>query len=88
MSGRTYGGSAVVAAASRGRCSRCGATGVGRRRRFGYISVPPPRSAGRVGSVQVGGGLKRGGRYGTLGRCRQVPGRQSRVTRGASGWKG
>ena len=81
ISGRTCGRSAVVAAASRRRrYSRSDATGAGRRRWFGYINVPPPHSAGRVGSVQVGGGLKRGGRYGTLGRCRQVPGRQFRVT--------
>ena len=45
-------------------------------------------STGRVGSVPVGGGLRRGGRYGTLDRCPQVPGRQSRVTSGASGSKG
>ena len=80
MCGRTFGRSAVVAAPSRrARCSLCNATGAERRRRFGYISVPPPHSAGRVGSAPVGGGLKRGGRYGTLGRCRRVPGRQSRV---------
>ena len=81
MCGRTYGRSAVVAPASRrGWCFRCDATGARRRRRFGYSSVPLPHSAGPVGSVRVGGGLKRGGCYGTLDRCRQVPGRQSRVT--------
>ena len=81
MCGRTCGRSAVMMVASRrGPCSHSNATGAGRRRRFGFITVPPPHSAGRVGSVPVGGGLRRHGRYGTLDRCPQVPGRQSGVT--------
>ena len=81
MCGRTCGPSSVMAAAScRGRCFRLDATGAGRGRRFGYSSVPLPHSAGRVGSVPVGGGLKQGGRYGTLGSYHRVTGEQSRVT--------
>ena len=81
MCGRTCGRSAVEAAASRrGRCSCYNATGAGRRRRFGYISVPPPRSVIRVGSAPARGGPKPGGRRDTLGSCRQVRGRRFRVT--------
>ena len=81
MCGRTCGHSAVEAAAScRGRCSRCDAAGAGRRCRFGYNSVPPPRSVDHVGSAPVGGGPKPGGRCDTLGSCRQVPGRRFKVT--------
>ena len=81
MCGRTCCCKAEMAAASRRcQCSRCDAEGAGRRRQFGYIGVPPPHSAGRVGSVLVGGGLKHVGPYGTLGSYRQVPGRWSRVT--------
>ena len=81
MCGTTCGRSAVEAAASRRRrCSRRHAAGAGRRRRFGYISVPPPRSTDRVGSAPVGGSPKPGGRCDTLGSCRQVPGRRFRVT--------
>ena len=81
MCGRTCGRSAVEAAASRrGRCSRCDAAGAGRWCRSGCIRVRAPHSVGRVGSVPVGGGLKPGGRYGTLGSCRQVHGGRSRVT--------
>ena len=81
MCGRNCGRSAVMIAASgRGPCSHSNATGARRRRRFGFINVPPPHSAGLSGSVPVGGGLRRDGRYGTLDRCPQVPGRQSRVT--------
>ena len=81
MCGRTCGRSAVEAAASHhGRCSRCDAAGAGRRRRFGYISVPPTRSLGRAGSAPVGGGSKPGWRCVTPGICCQVPGRRFRVT--------
>ena len=79
--GRTCGRSAVEAGVSHhGRCSRCGAADAGRQRRFGCISVPLPRSVGRVGSVPVGGGPKLGGHCVTLGSCRQVPGRRFRAT--------
>ena len=81
MCGRTCGRSVVmVAAFRRGPCSHNNATGAGKRRRFGFINVPPSRYAGRAGNVPVGGGLRQDGRCGTLDRCPQVPGRQSRVT--------
>ena len=89
MCGRTCGRSVVmVAAFRRGLCFQSDATGAERRRRFGFINVPPSQYAGHVGSMPVGGGLRRGGHCGTLDRCPLVPGRQSRVTQGASGWKG
>ena len=89
MCGRTCGCSAVEAVASHhGWCSHFSAAGAGRRRRFGCISVPPPRSVGRAGSAPVGGDPKPGGHCVTMGRCRQVPGRRFRVTCGASGWTG
>ena len=53
-------------------------TGAGKRRQFGFINVPPSHYAGHVRSVPIGGGLRRGGHCGTLDRCPQVPGRQSR----------
>ena len=81
MCGRTCDRNVVMVAAFRcGPCSHSTATGAERRRRFGFINVPPSHYAGRVGNVPVGGGLRRGGRCGTLDRCPQVPGRQSRVT--------
>ena len=81
MCGRTCGRSAVEAAASHhGRCSRCSAAGAASWRRFGCISVPLPRSVGRVGSAPVGGGPKPGGHCVTLDRCRQVPGKRFKVT--------
>ena len=81
MCGRTCGRSVVMVAAFRcGRCFHIVATGAERRRRLGFIIVPPSHYAGHVGSVPVGGGLRRGGHCGTLDRGPQVPGRQSRVT--------
>ena len=81
MCGRTCGRSAVQAAASdHGRCSGCSAAGAASWRRFGCIGVPLPRSMGRVGSALIGGGPKPRGHCVTLGRCRQVLGRQFRAT--------
>ena len=81
MFGMTCGRSVVmVAAFCRGLCFRSDATGAGRRRCFGFISVPPPLYAGHVESVPMGGGLRRGGHCGTQGRCSRVPEGQSRVT--------
>ena len=80
MYGRTYCRSVVmVAAFRRGLCFRSDATGAGKRRQFGFISVPPSYYAGHVRSVPIGGGLRRGWLCGTLDRCPQVPERQSRV---------
>ena len=70
---------AMVAAFRRGLCFRSDATGAGHQRQFGFINVPPSHYAGHVRSVPIGGGLRRGGHCGTLDRCPQVPGRQSRV---------
>ena len=67
MCGRTCGCSVVEAAASyHGRCSRCCAADAGRRRRFGCISVPPPRSVSHVQSAPEGGGPKPRGHRVTL----------------------
>ena len=81
MYGRTFGRSVVIVAAfRRGLCFRSHVTGAERQRQFGFINVPPFHYAGHVRSVPIGGGLRRGGHCGTLDRCPQVPGRQSRVT--------
>ena len=81
MYGRTCGRSVVIVAAiRRGLCFRSDATGAERQGQFGSINVPPSHYAGHVRSVPIGGGLRRGGHCGTLDRCPQVPGRQSRVT--------
>ena len=81
MYGRTCGRSVVIVAAfRRGLCFRSDATGAERQRQFGFIDVPPSHYAGHVRSVPIGGGLRRGGRCGTLDRCPKVPRRQSRVT--------
>ena len=81
MYGMTCGRSVVMVAAFRhDLCFRSDATGAGRQRQFGFISVPPPLYAGHVESVPIGGGLRRGGHCGTQGRCPRVPGGQSRVT--------
>ena len=81
MYGRTYGHNVVIVAAfCRGLCFRSDATGAGKQRQFGFINVPPSHYAGHVRSVPIGDGLRRGGDCGTLDRCPQVPGRQSRVT--------
>ena len=81
MYGVTCGRSVVmVAAFRRGVCFRSNATGAGRQRQFGFINVPPPHYAGHVESVPIGGGLRRGGHCGTLGRFCRVPGGQSTVT--------
>ena len=80
MYGRTCVRSVVmVAAFRRGLCFCSDATGAGKQRQFGFINVPPSHYAGHVSSVPIGGGLRRGGHCGTLDRCPQVPGRQSRV---------
>ena len=81
MFGMTCGRSVVMVAAFRHDvCFRNDATGAGRQRRFGFISVPPPLYAGHVESVPIGGVLRQGGHCGTQGRCPRVPGGQSRVT--------
>ena len=81
MCGRTCGHSAVETAVSHhGRCSRSSVAGAERRRQFGCISVPLPRSVSRVGSTPVGGGSKRGGHCVTLDSCRPVLGRRFRAT--------
>ena len=81
MCDRTCGRSVVmVAAFFCGLCFRSDATGAERQRRFGFINVPPSHYPGHVGSIPIGGGLRRGGHCGTPDRCPQVPGRQSRVT--------
>ena len=84
--GRTSGRSAVEAAVSlRGPCYRYSAAGAVRQRRFGCITVPPPRSVGCARNAPVGGGPKPGGHYATLGNCRRVPGRQFRAICGTFG---
>ena len=81
MFGMTCGRSVVMVAVFRHDLFfRSDATGAGRQRRFGFISVPPPLYAGHVESVPIGGGLRQGGHCGTQGRCPRVPRGQSRVT--------